>query len=95
MAFPFGQFPRGDEHDAPARPRIEEPDVGEVGGRCAGAGSHERHRRDDSDHGAGPVSYTHLDVYKRQLPVRAAGGMRAACGGSGLSFDSKCSKYSL
>ena len=25
-----------------------------IGGRCAGAGSHERHRRDDSDHGAGP-----------------------------------------
>ena len=31
------------------------------------------HRRADQAHRVIPVSYTHLDVYKRQLPARCAG----------------------
>ena len=64
-AFPFGQLPRGDEHDAPARPRIEEPDVGEVGGRVALFVEDERmirperrqraHRRADVPHDVHPA----------------------------------------
>ena len=64
-AFPFGQFPRGDEHDAPARPRIEEPDIGEVGGRVALLVEDERtirperrqraHRRADVPHDVHPA----------------------------------------
>ena len=64
-AFPFGQFPRGDEHDAPARPRIEEPDIGEVGGRVALFVEDERmirperrqraHRRADVPHDVHPA----------------------------------------
>ena len=43
--------PRPDGQGFAERAQGPEP---RIGGRRAGAGPHERHRRDDSDHGAGP-----------------------------------------